>query len=193
MSKVVVGRRDFLQSAAIGAAAAATTATASSQDVKGANLDVVDFHNHYIGPSFKITAPANSPQQELVNRNLASPAALIDSLELAGVKSRVIKTPTAFLEDADGKVPADISPRINDELANLVTKTPGKLHALASIDAWSGDAGARAVTRAVKDLGLRGVYIESAKGGAAAKCTAGTTHVGHCRSPWRSGLHSSPD
>ena len=164
MSKVVVGRRDLLQAAAIGAASVAATATASSQDNKGARLDVIDFHNHYVGPSFKITSPANTPQQQAVNRNLASPAALIESLELAGVKSRVINTPTAFLEDADGKVPADIYPRINDELANLVTKTPGKLHALASIDAWSGDTGAKEVTRAVKDLGLRGVYIESAKG-----------------------------
>ncbi len=100
----------------------------------------------------------------MLNRNLSSASALIESVDLAGIKSRVVNTPTAFLEDADGNVSASLYPRINDELANLVAKNSGKIYALASIDAWSGDSGAREVTRAVKELGLRGIYIESARG-----------------------------
>jgi aminocarboxymuconate-semialdehyde decarboxylase len=82
---------------------------------------------------------------------------------VAGVASRVINTPTAFLEDADGNVPAGLVPRINDAIADFVGKNPGKLHGLATIDAFSGEAGAREVLRAIRELKLRGIFIESAK------------------------------
>jgi aminocarboxymuconate-semialdehyde decarboxylase len=160
MSNFKMDRRHLLA----GAATLAVSDQASAQEAKASSLDVIDFHNHYIGPSFKITAPGGSPAQDQVNRNLASPSALLESIELAGIKARVVNTPTAFLEDADGKVPAETYLRINDELANLAAKNPGKIYALASIDAWSGDAGGREVRRAVKELGLRGIYIESARG-----------------------------
>lgn len=75
----------------------------------------------------------------------------------------MINTPTAFIEDADGKVPADVFPRINDHLAELVSRNPGRLYGLATVDAYSGDAGARELTRSVRELGLRGVFVESAK------------------------------
>ena len=48
-------------------------------------------------------------------------------------------------------------------MAELVAKHPGKLYGLATVDAFSGDDGAREVTRAVKDLKLRGLFLESAK------------------------------
>ena len=48
-------------------------------------------------------------------------------------------------------------------MAELVAKHPGKLYGLATVDAFSGDAGARELTRAVKELKLRGVFVESAK------------------------------
>ena len=159
-----IGRRDFL--GAMGAAAsiaAASAASAQGAAEAAAPLKVIDFHNHYIGPSFKVTANASSPAQQLVNSNLASPAALIGSLEVAGVAARVINTPTAFLEDADGNVAAGTIVRINDEMAAFVSKNPGKLYGLATVDVFSGETGARELTRAVKELGLRGVFVESAK------------------------------
>ena len=45
----------------------------------------------------------------------------------------------------------------------MVAKHPGKLYGLATVDAFSGDDGARELTRAVKELKLRGVFLESAK------------------------------
>ena len=51
----------------------------------------------------------------------------------------------------------------NDQLAELVGKNPGRLYALATVNAYSGEAGARELTRAVRELGLRGVFVESAK------------------------------
>ena len=49
-------------------------------------------------------------------------------------------------------------------MAELTAKNPGKLYGLATVDAFSGDAGARELTRAVSELKLRGVFVESAKG-----------------------------
>ena len=129
---------------------------------------VIDFHNHFTGPSFKLTLqdrtkdPAARAARAKVEALLESPTALLDSLEQTGVSARVINIPTAFLEDADGNVPPDTHRRINDEVATLVAKYPGKIYGLASIDAFSGDAGAREVHRAFKDLGLRGIFVESA-------------------------------
>ena len=80
----------------------------------------------------------------------------------AGIAARVINTPTAFIEDADGN-PPDATQRINDEMAEVCVKHPGKLYGLATVDPFSGDAAARELTRAVKELRLRGVFVESAR------------------------------
>jgi predicted TIM-barrel fold metal-dependent hydrolase len=167
-----IGRREFLGALGAGvASAAAPTPMSEAQAQEAASaqpLNVVDFHNHYVGPSFALTtmnnvAPAQRDNQARVNAQLSSPRALTDSLEATGVAARVINTPLAFLQDADGEVPKDTIPRINDELANLVSNNPGKLYALATVDAYSGEAGARELTRAVRELGLRGVFVDSAK------------------------------
>ena len=89
----------------------------------------------------------------------------LGSLETTGVAARVINTPTAFLEDADGEVAKGTIPRINDAVADLVARNPGKLYGLATVDVFSGDEGARELERAVRQLGLRGVFIESGKKG----------------------------
>lgn len=135
-----------------------------------APLRIVDFHNHFVGPSFALTTLAGVPQAqrafwENVNRQMSDRAALISSIDGSGIDARVISTPMEFLADADGAVAPDTVPRINDALAELVGQYPGRLHGLATVDAFSGEAGARELTRAVKELGLRGVFVESAKGG----------------------------
>ena len=50
---------------AAGAAALAGATTAQAQSA--APLRVIDFHNHYIGPAFRITANASTPAAQLVN------------------------------------------------------------------------------------------------------------------------------
>ena len=146
-----IARRTFL--GAMGAAVAVTTDAVAQ--APQSPLPVIDFHNHFVGPAFRLTTRNDPP--------LTDPRALLDSLEVAGITARVINTPTAFIEDADGEVPKGTIPRINDEVANLVAKHPGKLYGLATVDAYSGEEGAREVHRAVRELGLRGIFIESAK------------------------------
>jgi predicted TIM-barrel fold metal-dependent hydrolase len=167
-----IARRQFLGVLGSGVASAAALAQAKdaqAQERAMPPLRVVDFHNHFVGPSFTLTTlnngpPAQREAQAKVNAQLADPRALIDSLDIAGTAARVINTPTAFLQDADGEVPKGTIPRINDEVANLVAKHPSKLFGLATVDAYSGEEGARELNRAVRELGLRGVFIESAKG-----------------------------
>jgi aminocarboxymuconate-semialdehyde decarboxylase len=108
---------------------------------------LIDFHNHFVG-GLPSEAPAKWPL-------LADQQALERSFE--GVSRRVVSTPLEF-------VPGVPAPRINDSIAGLVGKHPDRLVGLASVDAYDGTAAAEELTRAVKTLGLRGVFIESAKG-----------------------------
>ena len=49
-------------------------------------------------------------------------------------------------------------------MAELVRRHPGRLYGLATVDAYAGEAAAAELVRAVRELGLRGVFMESAKG-----------------------------
>ena len=167
-----LGRRKFLLGATVAAAGAFAEATqAAAEHSAGESaqpLKIIDFHNHYVGPNFPLTTLASAPPAlrsywEGVNRNLGDPGSLMSSIEQSGIAARVINTPTAFLEDADGNVPSDMIPRINDAVADLVSRNPGRLYGLATVDAYAGETAARELTRAVKELGLRGVFVESAK------------------------------
>lgn len=133
-----------------------------------ASLKVIDFHNHHVGPAFAAIAGAGAPPAQrayfdAVNRNLSDPQALLSSIEMAGIAARVVNTPIEFIQDAEGEVAPDTIRRINDQLAELVGRNPGRLYGLATIDAYSGEAGARELTRAVRELGLRGIFVQAAK------------------------------
>ena len=142
-------RREFV--AAMGASVAAAGAIATSTESAAQNaqpLKIVDFHNHYMGPSLNLTnlasvPPAARPTWEKINSNLQSQSALVASIESAGITARVINTPTAFIEDADGKVPPGSEQRINDQMAELCAKHPGKLYGLATVNVFAGDQSAR--------------------------------------------------
>ena len=163
--EIETSRREFLGAVGAGVAAAGSLTVAAEAATP---LKIVDFHNHYMGPSWTLTnlanvPPAARPTWERINRDLQSQSALLASVETAGIAARVINTPTAFIEDADGNAPPGAHQRINDQMAELVGKHPGKLYGLATVDVFSGDAGAREPTRAVRELGLRGVFVESAR------------------------------
>ena len=191
-------RREFV--AAMGASVAAAGAITTSTESAAQNttpLKIVDFHNHYMGPSLTLTNLASVPPTarstwEKINNTLQSQSALLASIESAGITARVINTPTAFIEDTDGKVPPGAEQRINDQMAELCAKHPGKLYGLATVNAFAGDRSARELTRAVKELGLRGVFVESARG----DLLLGATNLAdarRCSRPWRASICSSAD
>jgi predicted TIM-barrel fold metal-dependent hydrolase len=176
MKQPLLWRRDFL--AGIAAALAAmkaglVTYGAHAQPVSTSDVNeplrVVDFHNHFLGPAFTPIAGGRSPPPGLqvyfaeVNRNLADTQALLSSIELGEVAGRVVNTPLEFIQDPDGDVAPDLARRINDQLAELVSKHRGRLFALATVDAYGGEDSALELIRAVRELGLRGVFVASAK------------------------------
>jgi len=132
-------------------------------------LAVIDFHTHHLVAGLT-PAPTDRLPDALrahwntINAKLVDEAALLADIESGDLAARVVNTPTALLADPDGAVLPGAIARINDRLAALAQRHPGRIHALATIDAFSGDAGARELLRAVNDLGLRGAFIESAKG-----------------------------
>lgn len=137
--------------------------------VSASPLKIIDFHSHYVGPSFTLDTLAGLPPAlrhywEAVHERLARPEALLASVGESGIAGRVISTPLEFVQDADGRVLPGTVQRINDSMAELTRRHPHCLHGLATVDAYSGDAAAQELTRAVKELGLRGVFVESAKG-----------------------------
>ncbi|MBI3434246.1 MAG: amidohydrolase family protein [Proteobacteria bacterium] len=133
------------------------------------SLDIIDFHTHHVPPSWTLTTAAGRPPQqqalwERINRKLNDFSALMEAIEVGDLAGRVINIPTAMIADSDGNVPDGTVERINDQVAEVAARRPGKLHPLASVDAFSGDAAGDEVHRAIRGLGLRGVFVNCAKG-----------------------------
>ena len=165
----------YLAAGATGLTAGSHRRTASAAAASGngeasrPDLHVIDFHSHFVGPAFTPVAGAAAPPAQRehfreVNRKLASRQALLASIEEAGIAARIVNTPLEFIRSADNEVDTSMVQRINDQLAELVSDHPGQLYGLATVDAYSDDDGARELSRAVRDLGLRGAFVESAKG-----------------------------
>lgn len=132
-------------------------------------MDVIDFHCHFAGPGIPVDASRGNPlaQKEFwngVSKRLTQEEALLTSLQTAGVKSRVINTSLEFVLAPGEEASLEIVQRVNDALADVTHRHSTVLHGLATIDAYRGEESARELTRAVRDLGLKGVFIESAKG-----------------------------
>ena len=66
--------------------------------------------------------------------------ALLASVESAGIAARVINTPTAFIEDADGNIPPGAEQRINDFLFAYYGQRPDVLKKRQAC--FAGSAGA---------------------------------------------------
>lgn len=133
------------------------------------SLDIIDFHTHHVPPTWTLTTPAGRTQQqraqwEHVNRKLSDLGALMEAIDTGDLAGRVVNIPPTLIADSEGRLPSGAIERINDQIAELVAAHAGKLHGLASVDAFSGDAAGHEVYRAVRDLGLRGVFVNCAMG-----------------------------
>jgi aminocarboxymuconate-semialdehyde decarboxylase len=129
---------------------------------------LIDFHSHHVPARYELTTLRNFPASqrarwERLNRRLADPRALVESINDGDLAGRVVNIPTALFTGQDAVPPAALFRDVNDQLAELVASQPG-LYGLASVDAFSGEAGALELTRAVRELGLRGVFVESSRG-----------------------------
>lgn len=134
-----------------------------------ARFDIIDFHNHHIPARFEQTAvrtaPANQRARwEALARRLSDEDLLLKDIREDDVGARVVNIPAQLIADAEGRVPHDTIMAMNDELAALVARYPARIHGLASVEAYDGDRSAREAERAIRDLGLRGLFVDSARG-----------------------------
>lgn len=131
--------------------------------------EIVDFHCHHVPKRFELTTVAQAPPSQKArwaktNALISDEALLLADIEAGDIDARVVNCPTAHICDAEGNVAAGTIEAINDELAALQGRHPGRIHALATVDAFDGEKAARELERAISGLGLRGVFVDCAKG-----------------------------
>ncbi len=133
------------------------------------HLDIVDFHCHHVPARFTLTAAlmAPAPQRarwEAIGRKLADEDLLVADMRDGNLKARVVNIPPALMADANGLLAHDTITAINDHVAGMVSRHPSRLIGLGSVDAYDGDRAGREAERAIRDLGLRGLYVDCARG-----------------------------
>ncbi len=136
---------------------------------QSADFEIIDFHCHHVPEVWPLAenaraAPAERVTWRRINRRLADPSALLEAIDDGDIDGRVVNIPTALFEPPENGIADDTVRRANDLLAALVARHPGRLYGLASVDAFAGERGAAEVYRAARDLGLRGLFLNSAKG-----------------------------
>jgi aminocarboxymuconate-semialdehyde decarboxylase len=132
-------------------------------------VNIIDFHNHHIPVRFELTAVKTAPASqrgrwEVLARKLSDEDLLLKDIREGDIGARVVNIPAQLIADADGRVPHETIMATNDDLAALVVRHPGRIHGLASVDAYDGDRSAREAERAIRDLGLRGLFVDCARG-----------------------------
>lgn len=131
---------------------------------------IIDFHAHIRPPwwTFEIPAHVTGPDadwQRSWSRKFTDPEALLRESEESGVGLRLLSSTVEGISGISGPVDHGEIRRHNDYLAELAANHPGKLAALATADAFSGEQGAREAERAVTKLGHVGIVIDSARDG----------------------------
>jgi len=132
-----------------------------------ASLDIVDIHTHLWppawGPGGKYAKPAGGFSPEIY-RKITTPSALVDEFKAAGVSLAVVTATVESLFGAEGPVDFAGLREANDWLASLVAAEPS-LAAFAVTDVFAGEEGAAEAERAIVELGLSGLVIDSSRNG----------------------------
>ena len=133
------------------------------------DLDIIDFHNHHVPARFELTAAKSAPASQRVRwaaiaRRISNEDLLLHDIRAGDISARVVKFPLALIADADGSVSQKIVMEVNDHLADLVARNGGRIHGLASVNTYDGDKSGREAERAIRDLGLRGIFVDCARG-----------------------------
>jgi aminocarboxymuconate-semialdehyde decarboxylase len=132
---------------------------------------IIDFHNHHVPARFELTAARAAPASQrarwdAIARRVSDENLLLHDIHEGEISARVVNIPAALIADADGHVPHETIMATNDHLAELVARHPGRIQGLASVDAYDGDRSAREAERAISGLGLRGLFVDCARGDA---------------------------
>ncbi len=133
------------------------------------NLEIIDFHNHHVPAQFDLTAlkfapPNQRARWEAIARKLSDEELLLKDVRDGELRARVVNIPAQLVADAEGRVPHETIMAINDYVAGLVARHPDRIYGLASVDAYDGDRAGREAERAIGKLGLRGIFVDCARG-----------------------------
>jgi aminocarboxymuconate-semialdehyde decarboxylase len=132
-------------------------------------INIIDFHNHHVPARFELTAVRAAPPNqrarwEAISRRISDEDLLLKDVREGEISARVVNIPAALIADAQGRVPHETIMAMNDHLAEMVARHPGQIHGLASVDAYDGDTSAREAERAISELGMRGLFVDCARG-----------------------------
>jgi predicted TIM-barrel fold metal-dependent hydrolase len=132
-------------------------------------FDIVDFHCHHVPARFEITGGSGASSSQRARRMamakvLGDEALLLAEIDSGDIGARIVNAPAAQIADEHGWVPHDVIRALNDEMAALAGRHPGRIATLATIDAYDGERAARELERAVRTLGLKGAFVDCARG-----------------------------
>ena len=138
-----------------------------SQDQR--HLEPIDFHCHHVPARFELTAAKMAPASQRARWDAIARKPSDEDLLLKDVRDgllagRVVNIPAQLIADAEGHVPHETIMTVNDHVAALAARHPGRIHGLASIDAYDGERAAREAERAIRDLKLRGLFVDCVRG-----------------------------
>ncbi|QBD75744.1 hypothetical protein EPA93_06875 [Ktedonosporobacter rubrisoli] len=125
---------------------------------------LIDFHSHYYETAWYTSsrqAPGGLARAWPLLTDLQGQFA---EMERANIGAKVLSAPSATIASAGQPLPEDLLRRINDRFAELLALYPGRLFALATIDAFRGEGAANEVRRAIQTLGLQGICLDCAQG-----------------------------
>ncbi|MBD9491513.1 amidohydrolase family protein [Ensifer sp. ENS11] len=132
-----------------------------------APLDIVDIHVHLWPPAWRpggrYAKPVGGFTPEIY-RKITTPQALVDEFAAAGVSLAIVTATIESLFGLEGPVPLSALREANDWLATLSRDHPA-LAGFGVVDAFAGEEGAREAERAIVELGLSGLVIDSARNG----------------------------
>jgi aminocarboxymuconate-semialdehyde decarboxylase len=132
-------------------------------------MEIIDFHNHHIPPRFEEAVVRAAPHSQrarwqAIARKLSDEDLLLRDIREGDISARVVNMSPALFADASGRVAHETIMAINDDLARLVARHSGRIYGLASVDAYDGERSAREAERAVRELGLQGLFVDCARG-----------------------------
>lgn len=125
---------------------------------------LIDFHSHYYDAAWYPSSSSRRPS--ILTRAwplLTDIHAQLAAMDEAKIDAKVLSAPTSVLIAPGERLSMTQIERINDRFAALVTAHPQRLLALATIDAFQGEAAAREVERAVHTLGIAGICVDCAQ------------------------------
>jgi len=130
-------------------------------------LDIVDIHTHLWPPAWGPGGKYEKKQFGFgpdIYRRITSPTALVDEFAAAGIALGVVTTTIESLFGAEGPIDQNLVREANDWLAGLAATHPS-IAAFGVVDIFSGEAAAVEAERAIVDLGLSGLVVDSARAG----------------------------